>query len=98
MADNLGVTPIPFSSDDEGVAFPTKAQVLVAESENIDVNDTYVVWFAYVMGNWKAIVSTKNPDGKIFEVTTNKDKDETYVDVYVKVDQTVWDMVEPGES
>lgn len=95
MADNLGVTPIPFSSDDEGVSYPAMAQVLVAEAAEIDINDTYIVWFAYTMGNWKALVSTKTADGKYYEVTTNKDKNETYVDVYVKVEQHVWEMTEP---
>ena len=47
---------------------------------------TYVVWFSKTLQNWKALVSTTLPDGRYYEVTHNGDKSETYVDVYVKVD------------
>lgn len=96
MADNL--KGIPFSSDDEGIDFPTRAKELVAEQINeagigarrgepinkISMDEIYVVWFAFVLGNWKAFISTSRPDGRVWEVTRNKVKGETYVDSYLK--------------
>ena len=46
--------------------------------------DVYVVTFSYILGGWKAQVSSTIPDGRYFEVTHNADKNETYVDVYIK--------------
>lgn len=96
MADNL--KGIPFSSDDEGIDFPTKAKRLVRHQINvvgigtprtekinqISIDEIYVVWFAYVMGQWKAILSTSRPDGRIWEVTYNRAREEVYVDTYLK--------------
>lgn len=48
----------------------------------------YVVWFSKTLQNWKALVSTTLPDQKYYELTYNGDKKETYVDVYLKVDNT----------
>lgn len=48
--------------------------------------NVYVVWFSKTLQNWKALLSTTLSDGKYYEVTHNGDKQETYVDVYVKVD------------
>ncbi len=44
----------------------------------------YVVWFAKVLGNWKACVSTDLINGQYWEITYNGAKRETYVDHYVK--------------
>lgn len=54
-------------------------------------NDTgfYVVWFAFILGGWKALVSSTEPDGRYYEVTFNKAKDETYLDTYVKTNNVV---------
>jgi hypothetical protein len=96
MADNL--KGIPFSSDDEGIDFIARAKLLVQEQINvsgigtrrrdpiipIDLTEIYVVWFAFVLGNWKAFISTSRPDGRVWEVTHNKMKGETYVDSYLK--------------
>ena len=46
--------------------------------------NVYVVWFAYTLGNWKALLSTTLPDGMYYEVTHNATKKETYVDAYKK--------------
>ena len=45
----------------------------------------YIVGCCYILGNEKYWISTDLPDGKYFEVTYNKDKDEFYLDVYVRV-------------
>jgi len=49
-------------------------------------DEVYVVWFAFTLGNWKALCSTTLPDGRYYEVTYNKPKAETYIDTYIKVD------------
>lgn len=96
MADNL--KGIPFSSDDEGADFPKRAKELVQHQINvsgigtprgdaiveISIQEIYVVWFAYTLGNWKAILSTSRPDGRIWEVTHKKERDVTFVDSYLK--------------
>lgn len=50
---------------------------------------TFVVWFCFILGGWKALVATTFEDGRYYEVTYNKEKDETYLDVYTKVENTV---------
>ncbi len=55
----------------------------------ISMEDVYVVWFSKILQNWKALVSTTVPDNKYYEITHNGDKGETYVDVYVKLDNQV---------
>lgn len=85
---------IPFSSTDEGLDIPTAAKILVKrEIEMLDgtcilMNDIYVVWFSYTLGNWKALVSTSLPDGKYYEVTHSKERDVTFVDTYIKIRNT----------
>lgn len=96
MADNL--KGIPFSSDDEGNDYVNRAKMLVQEQINVSgigtprgyeinhiyLDEIYVVWFTFVMGNWKAVLSTSRPDGRIWEVTRNRAREETYVDSYLK--------------
>ena len=52
-------------------------------------HDVYVVWFAKVLRNWKALISTTLPDGMYYEVTYNGDKGEAYIDAYKKFDNVV---------
>jgi hypothetical protein len=46
--------------------------------------ELYVVTFSYILGCWKALVATDTLDGSYYEVTYNKARQETYVDVYGK--------------
>jgi hypothetical protein len=56
------------------------------EQAQISIEDLYIVWFTYTLGNWKALVSTtRAADGLYFEVTHNGEKLETYVDTYLKI-------------
>lgn len=51
----------------------------------LTVEDLYIVWWSYIVGNWKALISTTVPgDGLYFEVTHDHTKEETYVDIYKK--------------
>jgi hypothetical protein len=58
------------------------------KSDNVQITEeqVYVVWFCKTLQNWKVLLSTTLPDGKYYEVTHNGDKQETYLDVYVKLD------------
>lgn len=49
-------------------------------------DEVYVVWFTYILGSWKALVSTTLPDGMYYEVTYNNEDHETYLDAYKKFD------------
>lgn len=78
-------------------AFLQKARRLAAADYNKQVSDrgritsedTYVVWFSKTLANWKALVSTDVLPGLYWEVTYNGAKQETYVDLYSKVTNTV---------
>lgn len=55
----------------------------------LSVDQLYIVWFAKTLQNWKAILSTSIAgDGVLFEVTFNGDKNEAYVDTYLKHSNT----------
>lgn len=65
------------------------SHVDVTDGIQISIEDVYVVWFSKTLQNWKALVSTTVPDNKYYELTYNGDRGETYVDVYVKLDNQV---------
>lgn len=101
MADNL--KGIPFSSDDEGISFPDRAKAAVLGATELHENpltldEIYVVSFTYILGNYKAVLSTSRPDGRYFEVTYNSTKSETYVDLYVRVDQVIIHHIQKQET
>lgn len=49
-------------------------------------DDFFIPWFCKTLQNWKAMVSTDVIPGIYFEVTYNGDRDETYIDYYLKSD------------
>ena len=56
------------------------------DNKEITIDDVYIVWSCKTLQNWKALVSTTVPDLKYYEITYNGDKNETYIDVYVKLE------------
>lgn len=76
--------------------YPMIARALVFDyvRERLDPTDgapfefdnVYVVSFAYVTRNWKALISTTLPDGMYYEVTYDADKGVAYVDAYKRFD------------
>lgn len=50
------------------------------------LDQVYAVWFAKVLQNWKALISTELPDGMYYEVTYNDYNNEIYIDAYKKFD------------
>src|SRR5690349_18002630 len=96
MADNL--RGIPFSTPDEGVQHTLKAKNLVmahmrnkgyVDDSSFSFDDIYIVMFSYILGNWKALVSTTLPDGRYYEVTYRAANKQAYLDEYIKVDNVV---------
>lgn len=74
---------------------PTKAREIAYNyiKEHLEKTDThvtfgpdevYIVWFCYILGGWKALISTTLPDGMYYELTYNKASRETYLDAYKK--------------
>lgn len=60
------------------------------EGRFVSLRDIHVVWFSYILGGWKALVTTSIPDGLYYEVTHNPKKGETYLDEYQKVSNHVY--------
>lgn len=54
--------------------------------DTFTIDDVLLVWFTYVLGNWKALVTTKLPDDMYYEVTHNITLRETYIDAYEKIE------------
>lgn len=81
-------------SDCDPEQYHNKAKFLVTENFNTtflggsdikaELKHFYVVWFAKVVGNWKALISTDLISGQYWEVSYNGTKNETYVDHYNK--------------
>ncbi len=77
-----------------GTNYPMLARQLVVNEFNANVDatdefrlkdeDTFVVWFAKTLKNWKALVSTTVPDGKYYEVTFDGANNRAFIDTYVK--------------
>lgn len=65
------------------------AQHLEEEGKDIPLRKIYVVWFSYVLGGWKALLSTTVEDSRYYEVTHNPNKNETYIDTYLKESNAV---------
>lgn len=71
-----------------------KAKLLVMKYFNDNVEKTdgfklieeqvYIVWWTYILGGWKALISTTITDGMYYEVTYDKAKRRTYIDAYKK--------------
>lgn len=52
--------------------------------DDITEKDIYVVWSCKILKNWKALLSTDVIDKHYYEVTFNGDKEEFYIDKYIK--------------
>ena len=50
---------------------------------NVD-DVVYVVWYCWILENQKCLISTTIPDGKYYEITYNKERQEMYIDTYVR--------------
>lgn len=57
--------------------------------------DVFLTWFSYTLRSWKAIATTTLGDGIIYEITHSADRNETYLDVYTKIDNKVLSDTKP---
>lgn len=57
-----------------------------AKHATFEIDEVYVVQFTYILGNWKALVSTSLPDGMYYEVTYDKRRGVAYLDAYKRFD------------
>ena len=64
--------------------FIVRVRNIIANKYNIDPNEVYIVWMCKTLQNNKALLSTPISDGKYYEATYNGDKDELYLDTYVR--------------
>ena len=71
--------------------------------EHLDATDkpfplfeTYIVWKAKVLQNWKYLISSSLLDGMYYELTYNGDKEEWYIDSYKKFENKVIKFPEGG--
>ena len=53
-------------------------------TKTVKPEDVYVVWSCKTLQNAKAILSTDVAKGVLYELTYNGDKDELYLDEYMK--------------
>lgn len=49
----------------------------------------HVVWFSYILGGWKAMISSSIPDSMYYEVTHSVVTQDTYLDAYKKFENVV---------
>jgi hypothetical protein len=66
-----------------------RALVRDAHYPDLGLEEIYVVWYCYTLGNWKALISTNVKDDQYFEVTHNVARGEIYVDRYRKMSSTL---------
>lgn len=48
--------------------------------------EVFIVSFTFILGGYKAMISSTLPDSRYYEVTYNAAKKEHYIDVYVKAE------------
>ena len=54
------------------------------KSDNIPDFQVYIVWYCFILGSMKFLISTTLLDGMYYEVTFNNQKNEWYLDAYKK--------------
>ncbi len=66
-----------------GNEFTKIVKGIISEEENIQPSAVNIVWMAKILRNNKAIAIGAAAN-RIYEITYNGEKDETYIDVYDK--------------
>ena len=67
-------------------AFINWFNTTVADSDcpELKPEEVYTVWFCYIVGNAKMLISTTRPDHMYYEVTYHEEKKKLYIDAYKK--------------
>ena len=93
MADTMNLT----TEHERPIDYVSKARGLVAgmikakDGVDLDSEQVYVVWFCFILGGWKALISTTVANGRYYEVTYDKVKNQIYIDTYEKIDNVAVD-------
>ena len=64
--------------------FVSRVKYIIASKYGVTLDKIYAVWLCKTLQNNKGLFSTDIEDGKYYEATYNGDKDELYLDTYVK--------------
>ena len=64
--------------------FVARVKYIIASKYGVTLDKIYAVWLCKTLQNNKGLFSTDIEDGKYYEATYNGDKDELYLDTYVK--------------
>lgn len=57
----------------------------VSRSQELNIEQVYIVSFTKVLGSWKAVVASPVIRGLLWDVTYNGYKSEAYIDIYKKL-------------
>lgn len=71
---------------------------LLNEEEEKYPFEVFVVWKCKTLQNWKYIVSTDLYDGRLYELTYNGNRNEWYLDVYMKQENRVYTQATASEK
>lgn len=82
--DFLDVSPNPDSMLDAFVDFYND-NIADFDVPAIKRHEAFVVWFCYIVGNAKCLISTTRPDHMYYELTYHVEKKQLHVDAYKKV-------------
>lgn len=75
------------------IAKYTNENILKPEQGLISDNEVFVVWYAKVLQNYKALLATPiKDDQRYYEVTYNGDKKQLYLDVYDKQENKCFEV------
>lgn len=69
-----------------------KSHVDPTDNVSISVDDVYVVWSCFILGNQKALLSTTLPDGLYYEITYDRNQNKIYFDAYKKWENRCVDL------
>ena len=56
----------------------------VAKDAGVNIEDVFIVWISKVLQNNKAMLSTTMQGSPYYEITFNGDRNEFYIDKYIK--------------
>lgn len=68
------------------------------KGKKLKLGDVYIVWQCWILGYWKALVSTTAKDGRYYEFTFDKGKKRAYLDTYTKEDNKTISNLEKGKK
>lgn len=68
------------------------ANANLEKGKKIKLGDVYIVWQCWILGYWKAMLSTTVEDGLYYEFTFDRKKKAAYLVTYGEQDNKVIDM------